>query len=227
MQSGRSRLQYLESGAGKNQLVVIFHGYGANAFDLFPLSGELKFKAHYVFPQGPLQVPIGPGFMGQAWFPVDVEAHEKSQRLGAPLDYSKKSYRVMEGVLQKSADFIANVNAGSAPVIVGGFSQGSMLATELALTLPEPPKALIILSGTLLDEDHLTAALAQRHDFAFFQSHGRSDAVLPFGGAERLRDVLQDSGVEGEFVEFNGGHDIPALVLQKLDRFLMRISGNA
>jgi phospholipase/carboxylesterase len=151
---------------------------------------------------------------------VDLEAHERAQRLGEELDYSGKSARSIEPIVQRCVDFIEKINEAQKPLVIGGFSQGAMLATQLILALPRPPKALVILSGTIFDRVHLESGFSSRNDFVYFQSHGRSDEVLPFSGAERLHEVLDAAGVHGEFIEFKGGHDIPMTVIQKLDRFL-------
>jgi phospholipase/carboxylesterase len=45
------------------------------------------------------------------------------------------------------------------------------------------------------------------------QSHGRQDPLLPYSGAETLRDLLLDAGVDLQFVPFDGQHEIPLPVL--------------
>ena len=54
--------------------VVMFHGYGADAFDLASLADVIPAKKplNYLFPQGPLEVPIGPGWTGRAWWPINM-----------------------------------------------------------------------------------------------------------------------------------------------------------
>ena len=49
--------------------VIFFHGFGADAYDLKSLSEVLSTKnpSRWVFPQGILEVPIGPGWTGRAW----------------------------------------------------------------------------------------------------------------------------------------------------------------
>ena len=44
--------------------IVLFHGFGADAYDLQTLSDAITtpWPANFLFPQGPIEVPIGPGW---------------------------------------------------------------------------------------------------------------------------------------------------------------------
>ncbi|MGV3625427.1 MAG: alpha/beta hydrolase, partial [Archangium sp.] len=105
-------------------------------------------------------------------------------------------------------------------IVLGGFSQGAMIATDVALRLEEAPGALVVLSGTLLTEDAWRPRAKSRAGLPVFQSHGRADPVLPFVAAEWLRDLLVDSGLQHEFVPFDGGHTIDRNALTRLGDFL-------
>jgi len=60
-------------GAPDGATIILFHGFGAGAMDLVPLSGVYKQRPRptWLFPNGPLEIPIMPGYNGRAWFPVD------------------------------------------------------------------------------------------------------------------------------------------------------------
>src|SRR6185437_12531546 len=69
------KLDVVEVENGRELCVVLFHGFGADAHDLAPLSDvSSQIKATWIFPNAGLQVPIAPGFMGRAWFHIDVAA---------------------------------------------------------------------------------------------------------------------------------------------------------
>jgi phospholipase/carboxylesterase len=101
-------------------------------------------------------------------------------------------------------------------VVLAGFSQGSMISTDVALRLPEPPAALCVLSGALLCETEWRALAAKRGSLRVLQSHGRHDQILPFATGEWLRDLFQEAGFDVEFVPFHGGHTISYDVLHRL-----------
>src|SRR4051812_1591446 len=71
--------------------IVIFHGYGADCHDLASLGQviEAPLGSHWVFPNAPIQIPIGPGFFGRAWFNIDIQAYERALRTGTHRDLAK------------------------------------------------------------------------------------------------------------------------------------------
>ena len=105
-------------------------------------------------------------------------------------------------------------------LVLGGFSQGSMLACDVAFTTARPLAGLVVLSGTLLAEARWAAGMPARAGLPVFQSHGRLDPLLGFGQAERLRDRMVAAGLDVAFVPFSGAHEIPLVALAGLQTFL-------
>jgi phospholipase/carboxylesterase len=105
-------------------------------------------------------------------------------------------------------------------LIIGGFSQGGMLTTEAALFAARPFAGLAVMSGTLLSQARWReAAKASGPGVRALMSHGRADPLLPFEGAEALRQVLEGAGASIEWVPHNGQHEIPMVVLERLGAF--------
>ncbi len=75
-------------------------------------------------------------------------------------------------------------------LVIGGFSQGAMLATDVALRSDIPLAGLCLFSGTLIAEQEWVVSAPNRRGLRVSLSHGQSDAILPFTAAERLRDFL-------------------------------------
>ena len=52
--------------------VILFHGFGADAADLASLADQFDFQkpCNWLFPNGPLNVQIGPGVTGRAWWSI-------------------------------------------------------------------------------------------------------------------------------------------------------------
>ncbi len=215
-----------ESGGAQPLNLVLFHGYGANCHDLYPLHREVRLRGEvqWTFPNGPLEIEIAPGFSGRAWFPIDVQEHERAQRLGQQVDYSQKSSARMHSARDKALSMLKELNCPLDRLVLGGFSQGAMLAMELTLSLPQPPLGVVLLSGTLVDQPNWSGKAKHFPGLRFFQSHGKRDPILPHEGAQKLEGVLKASGWEGELVSFNGGHEIPFTVLQSLSDFLQSLS---
>lgn len=202
--------------------VVLFHGYGADASDLASFANVFESLGpwRWVFPNGVLEVPLGPGFTGRAWFPIDMAEVERAMMRGSYRDFKKTRPLGIDRLLADGAAFLEALNVAPERIVLGGFSQGAMLATELALRMPTSPAGLMILSGTLADERTLTELLEKKPQIRFLQSHGSRDAILDPAAARDLHTLLTRHGLTGELVEFDGAHEIPGMVQAKMGRFL-------
>ena len=108
-------------------------------------------------------------------------------------------------------------------VILGGFSQGSMIALAVAIQLAEAGNrigGLTLFSSTLVAERVLVDKGEVLAGLRFLQSHGTLDSVLPLALAERLERVLVEAGLEGMLLPFRGGHEIPMPVLREWQSWL-------
>jgi phospholipase/carboxylesterase len=197
--------------------VVILHGFGADASDLFPLADELDPEGNWTFyfPDAPLEVPIGPQWMGRGWFPISL------RDLEVGVDFTQIRPPGLDQSTNMVSDLIFHLN--SKKLVLGGFSQGAMVATEVALTQPEDVAGLILLSGTLLDEPGWMKKASVLKGKKVLQSHGQNDQVIPFASSQRLYDLLKNGGAEIEWIPFGGAHEIPRSVLKRAEAFLKTI----
>src|SRR4051812_6078509 len=213
-------------GGGTGPVVVLMHGYGAPGTDLVPLWRELPVPAsvRFVFPEAPLEL----GFGGRAWWHIDMARLQDRFSQGAVAQLMREvpegSVASREAVLGLLTALERDFGAKPESTVIGGFSQGAMLATDVVLRTQRPFGGLAILSGTLISHDEWLPLMSARTGLPVVQSHGRSDAVLPFAVAEQLRDELSAAGLAVEFVPFNGGHGIPAAVLEALTTLIRRVA---
>ncbi|MCB0362342.1 MAG: hypothetical protein KDD35_06455, partial [Bdellovibrionales bacterium] len=212
-------------GDEKGPLVVLFHGYGADCWDLISLREELDLpEATWVFPNGILEVPVGPGWMGRAWTEIDLEAINSAFAAGTHRDFSQIRPPGMDRALEASLSLFKNLDLESySQVIVGGFSQGAMLTLEIILSSFLPVSAAILLSGTLIDEGNWRSKVELRPPIPFFQSHGSQDQVLAYSAAQKLEQLLRKAGWKGHLRSFKGGHEIPRSVVGELRSFIGEI----
>lgn len=199
-------------------MIVLFHGYGADAADLAGLAREIPVErpVRWVFPEAPLELDFG----GRAWFPIDVEEFNRSQRAGKAVDWSQTEPKGFSEVRQGALDFLKALGVPWNRLVLGGFSQGAMVATDLALTAPQEPLGLVILSGNLIKEKTWRREAPKRAGLPFFQSHGIADPIVGFQGAKRLESLLQEGGLKGRLLAFEGGHAVPPEAAEALGRFL-------
>lgn len=198
--------------------IVIFHGYGADGADLAPLAMELRLPkpARWLFPDAPTELEWG----GRAWFPIDAARIQQSQATGKPVDLADSDPKRLEGARTSVSAFLAELGVPWPKLILGGFSQGAMLATDLSLSAPENPRGLAILSGNLINAARWKELAPNRRGLPFFMSHGSVDPILGFAGALKLETLLTDAGLQGSLLKFEGGHAIPPEVADGLTRFL-------
>lgn len=212
-------------------LVILNHGFGASGDDLVDIGAMLMdeseviaAKFRFIFPEAPIDLgPMGmPG--GRAWWPINMA---QLAEINQTQDYSEltrisppgmpEATSLLAAALQEMRS-VYGVEEDS--IVLGGFSQGAMISTQLTLSTGFRPALLALFSGTLLCRDEWTRlAIAHRH-CSVLQSHGFEDPILPFGAATELSRILADAGFEVDYIPFHGGHTIPINILQKLSERL-------
>jgi phospholipase/carboxylesterase len=216
------------------ELIAIFcHGFGAPGEDLVPLAGdlvrrqpELAHRVRFLFPAAPIDLAeYGiPG--GRAWWPLDMLQLQAAIESGKFRDLRNESPELLPAAREKLtaliSDQLESTGLPTSKILLGGFSQGSMLATDVTLRLDEAPAGLVIWSGTLLCEDQWRALAPRRAGLQVVQSHGYEDPLLPFEAACWLRELLEQSGLQVDFLPFHGFHQIPDKGLQAAADLMLR-----
>jgi phospholipase/carboxylesterase len=214
-------------GGGRGPLVLLLHGFGAPGDDLVSLSDVLNVPAgtRFVFPEGPLSLSFGP-VDARAWWLIDMARMQADRMAGRVRDLSQDIPKGLAPARETMLAFIKEVErqfgADQRTTVLGGFSQGAMLSCDVMLRTAQPYAGLIQLSGTLLATQEWTPLLQKRKGLPVFQSHGMQDEILPYVGAERLRNTLSHGGLAVEWHSFRGGHEIPRPVLRQLGSFITK-----
>jgi len=214
-------------GGGHGPVVILLHGFGAPGNDLVPLADVMQVPAgtRFVFPEGPLSLSFGPRD-ARAWWLIDMSRIEQDRAAGRTRDLSNEIPKGLAPARANMLAFLKEVEQklGTDPrtTILGGFSQGAMLSCDLMLRTTQAYAGLILLSGTLFAKQEWVPLLQKRKPVPVFQSHGRQDEILPYVGAEGLRDTLTHAGLSVEWYSFRGGHEIPRTVLQRLGPFITK-----
>lgn len=215
--------------------VVLMHGYGAPGDDLVDLGGVIEAPAGttFLFPEAPslLTDAISMGYGdARAWWPIDVGRFQRAIMTGT---LERVMDEIPEGLEASRESVIAMLDAyerdtktPSDRIVLGGFSQGAMLATDVALHTARPFAGLVVLSGTLLAASEWLPRMKARKDLPVFQSHGTQDPILPFVVAERLRHLLDDADMRVSFTQFDGGHGIPPEVMRDLGVWLSHVASS-
>jgi phospholipase/carboxylesterase len=215
--------------------VVLCHGYGATGRDLVGLTQALGIvrpslasRVVFLYPAAPLDLSDAGIPFGCAWWPIDLDRLLNSPtpellarfRTACP-DGMADARAMLQKLLSEAGEAFG---LKPSQFVLGGFSQGSMLAIDAALRMKDGPAALCILSGALINEAQWRELAANRPPLTVLQSHGRQDPILKFPQATALRDVLQETGHKVEFIAFDGYHEIPPQVVHRLAELLDGVS---
>jgi phospholipase/carboxylesterase len=191
-------------------LLVLHHGRGADEHDLLRLADALDpaRRLHVVTPRGPLTVP---GWPGNHWYLVP--------RVGFP---DRETFHAAYAQLSEFHDELWQ-RTGVPPqrTVLGGFSMGSVMSYALALSVERPaPAGVLAFSGFIPTVDGWQASLADRGSLRAFIAHGRDDAVISVEFARTARQQLLAAGLQVDYREFAGGHQIDPADLPRASAWL-------
>jgi len=222
LQVGPLRVRTLGRSAPKAPAIILCHGFGAPGDDLVGLARAIDVGpgVRWFFPEGPLAVDRE----GRGWWPVDmIRLQMELARGGRQWDPSATPDGMPEALDALRAcvrALISDHGVDPARTIIGGFSQGAIITTDIALHHEPSFAGLALLSGSHVCRDRWASALAKvgkrQH---VFQSHGRRDPLLPFPIAEAFHRTLVEAGAEASFLPFDGGHEIRPGVLDAFGSF--------
>ena len=199
---------HVPAGEGPFPTILALHGWGANAHDLFGLAPYMHGgEALVLCPQGPIEMSLGEGLRGYGWFPLtegqpsDPEAVAQAPKLVREfLDESLSRYPIDRRKL-----------------LVLGFSQGAVIAYDLALRDPETYAGLIALSSWLPAEMVASIPKQDAHqNLPTLVVHGTEDQMIPVARAQESRAKLLEYGVPLTYREFEMGHEIQVDALRAL-----------
>ncbi|GAC1353686.1 MAG: esterase [Polyangiales bacterium] len=216
-------------GGGDGPSIVLSHGEGAPGDDrvALPRGIDVGRGVRWFFPEAPLKVDVGPGAVGRAWWPIDMAKIQLAIMTGKRrdmIDDDPPTLATAREALAACLDALVKDHAlDPARALIGGFSQGAMLSTEVVLERDEALPAfagLVVMSGSMLAAPRWSTQIeARARGLHVLQSHGQADPLIPFEAAMALHDKLRAAGAAIELVSFRGQHEIPPAVLQRLALF--------
>jgi phospholipase/carboxylesterase len=177
------------SGGPARSLVVFLHGYGADGNDLIDISrvwAPVLPDTAFVSPHAPQ--PCGEAPVGRQWFPLAGSDQEK----------------LREGAVATAPELDAFLDAELAAhglddsrLALVGFSQGTMMALQVAPRRAKPMAGVVGYSGLLPGPEHLKAEAVSRPPILLV--HGDADPVIPAMALHVARRMLGEAGFEVEW----------------------------
>jgi len=184
--SATSGLEHLvRPAAGRAEgALVLFHGRGADEHDLFPLLDVLDPERRLLglTARGPLSLPPG----GAHWY--------RLAGLGTPdpetfLPTYERASRWLEGLAEETG-------VGPERTVLGGFSQGAVMAHSLGLGTGRPrPAGILALSGFIPVVDGFEPDLSPPLPPVAI-GHGTLDPVISVEFGRRARAILEEAGAD-------------------------------
>lgn len=216
-------------------VVILCHGFGAPGTDLVGIADQLieagtgLDQTEFIFPQAPIE--LDPMFDSRAWWMLDMVKIQELMAKGEFREFgSSKPPELPErrkAITEIINDAKTRHQIDDSKIILGGFSQGSMLSLDVALNFPGTLGGLILWSCAFINQEAWTELATHHAPMKIFQSHGTLDPILPYAGAEVLAKTLSDLGHQVEFCKFVGQHQIPMEGLIAVNRMVVEATGTS
>jgi phospholipase/carboxylesterase len=185
--------------------LVMLHGRGTSEHDLEPLLGVLDPKRRLLAatPRAPLTLPPG----GAHWY--------VSRGVGYPdPDTFRSTFATLSGWLDA---LLAENGLSHDRLILGGFSQGTVMSYALGLGAGRPrPAGLIALSGFMPNVDGFSLDLDGLEGYPVAIGHGMRDPIIGVEWGRQAREALEEAGAAVLYRETEMGHSVDPRYLAEL-----------
>ena len=188
--------------------MIGLHGRNANKYAFFPFVRQMGFlHTRWVLPSATYADASAPEV--RWWY--DNERRDAAE-------------------IQQSRDLIsdlvaAQIDEGVAPenVFLVGFSQGAVMAVDMALRYPVRLGGVVALSGYVVDPARLAAEVhAANSRLPVFLAHGTRDTILGIEIGRENQRILTAMGYEVEYHEYNTAHRVSSDETRDIRAFLHR-----
>ena len=190
--------------------LVLNHGRGADENDLFGLLDELDPERRLLgVTTGAPWIGVPPG--GRHWYVVERVGYPHPDTFG----------RSFSALGQSIDGLLAERGIEPSRVVLGGFSQGTVMSYALALGADRPvPAGVVAMSGFIPEVEGWRADLGSRSALPVFIHHGAADPVIGVDFARSARRTLQEAGIEPDYRESDAGHWLPPEVVGAAREFV-------
>ena len=205
-----------EPGAEPAGALVLLHGRAVDQHDLFPLIDLLDPERRLVgiCPGGPI-TDLPPG--GRHWYAVERVGFPEPQTFGS-------TYAALGQLLE---ELLEQQGVAWDRTVLGGFSQGTVMAFALGLGTGRPrPAGILALSGFIPTVEGWSPNPEIAAGLPVFLSHGVRDQIIPIEFARQARQALESLGAQLVYHETEMGHAIDPRLFAELAEWVTRRTEN-
>jgi phospholipase/carboxylesterase len=190
--------------------LILMHGRGVDQFDLAPLLDILDPQQRLlgIAPGGPI-TDLPPG--GRHWYAV--------HRVGFPDPATfRLTYRQLTSFLD---GLLPQHGIAWDRTVLGGFSQGAVMAYACGLGQSRPrPAGILALSGFIPEVEGWSPDPELARGLPVFHAHGVADNVIPVEFARKARETLTALGADLTYHETPMGHAIDPRLLPEAEEWV-------
>lgn len=174
--------------------IILIHGYGSHADDLFSFAPYLP-KNHAIIS---IQAPHNIGPNSYAWYPLQMDALGE---VSSELDAAWGAVRLIVETIRK---LVKKYKLDHKDLTLLGFSQGAILSWAIAYHHSDIVRRIVALSGMI----HESVNTSEAPKFIAYASHGINDKVIPI---TKPRDTIAPLSEKHEAIsyhEYKDGHNV-------------------
>ena len=192
-------LEPLSKNKPKNA-VILCHGYGGDGNDISVLANYWRTylpDTIFICPDAPEKCAASPS--GFQWF--DLMDQTPEQVLAKSLVAENKLNKLIDEAKEQN-----HLNASQ--IIIGGFSQGCMIALQTGIKRKDKINSIIGYSGRIIDTNHLSKNINSRPNIILM--HGDIDQIVAIDSLLEAKDFFVKNNYEIDTKIFkNCEHRIP------------------
>jgi phospholipase/carboxylesterase len=189
--------------------LVLLHGRGTDENDLFPVLDFLDPDRRLAAITAGAPLSLAPG--GRHWYEFMRVGHPEPRSFFA-------TYDLLSGWLDALA---AALGAPWERTVIGGFSQGTVMAYAMGLGAGRPsPAGILAMSGFIPRVEGFSLDLQGRRGLPVAITHGSLDPVISVEFAREARDTLEQAGLAVTYRESAMAHTIDPRIVPELQQWL-------